>query len=64
MRRLVGHSLAGLVGGAQSGIFLQTAAITLATGSGSHNRKGAVDAAVLHVMTGGVMGAVAMYKKG
>jgi|HubBroStandDraft_4_1064222.scaffolds.fasta_scaffold1136777_1 hypothetical protein len=64
-----GHSLAGLTGGALSGTFLQTAAITLVTGSGSHNPEVAVDTAVIHVMTGAVMGAiamfaVAMYKKG
>jgi len=64
MRRPVGHSLSGLVGGAQNCIFLQTAAITLVTGSGSHNPEVAVDTAVIHVMTGAVTGAIAMYKKG
>jgi hypothetical protein len=39
------------------------------TGGGSHNPEVAVDTAVIHVMTGAVMGAiamfaVAMYKKG
>jgi hypothetical protein len=33
----VGHSLAGIIGEAFSGTFLQTAAITIVTGSGSQN---------------------------
>jgi hypothetical protein len=57
----VGHSLAGLVGGALSGVFLQTAAITVVTGSGSLNAERAVDTAVIHVITGAVAGAIAMF---
>jgi hypothetical protein len=57
----VGHSLAGLVGGALSGAFLQTAAITVVTGSGSLNSEVAVDTAVIHVITGAVAGAIAMF---
>ena len=62
-------SYQGPVGGALSGAFLQTAALTVVTGSGVHNPEVAVDTAVIHVMTGAIAGAIAMfavaiYKKG
>jgi len=41
----LGHSLAGLVGGALSGTFLQSAAITIVTGSGSQNPPTTVELA-------------------
>jgi uncharacterized membrane protein YeaQ/YmgE (transglycosylase-associated protein family) len=56
----VGHSLAGLVGGALSGSFLQTAAITVVTANGSHNAEVAADTAAIHVMAVAVAGAIAM----
>lgn len=57
----IGHSLAGLAGGALSGAFLQTAAITVVTGSGSLNAEVGVDTAVIHLITGAVAGAIAMF---
>jgi hypothetical protein len=60
----VGHSLAGLAGGALSGLFLQTTAIRLVAGNGSLNAEVAADTAITHVMTGGVMGAIAMFLVG
>jgi hypothetical protein len=46
----LGHSLAGLVGGALSGIFLQPAVFTIVTGSGSQNASTTVEIAVLHAL--------------
>jgi uncharacterized membrane protein YeaQ/YmgE (transglycosylase-associated protein family) len=48
----VGHSLAGLVGGALSGTFLQRAALTIVTGSGSQNPSTTVEIAAIHALTG------------
>ena len=42
----LGHSLAGRIGGALSGTFLQSAAITIVTGSGSQNPPTTVELAV------------------
>ena len=47
-----GHTLVGAIGGALSGYFLQTLAITLVTGSGSLNEIRAVDNAVLQGLAG------------
>jgi hypothetical protein len=60
----VGHSLAGLVGGALSGTFLQTAAVTIVTGSGSQNPSTAVEIAVIHALTGAAAGAILMFVVG
>ncbi len=60
----VGRSLAGLVGGALSGTFLQTAAVTIVTGSGSQNPSTAVEIAVIHALTGAVAGAITMFAVG
>jgi len=57
----VGHSVAGLAGGALSGAFLQRAAVTVLSGDGSHNDVTMVDAAMLHLLTGAVAGAIAMF---
>jgi uncharacterized membrane protein YeaQ/YmgE (transglycosylase-associated protein family) len=46
----LGHTLVGAIGGALSGYFLQTLAVTLVTGSGS--LIGAVDNAVLQGLAG------------
>jgi uncharacterized membrane protein YeaQ/YmgE (transglycosylase-associated protein family) len=48
----LGHTLVGAIGGALSGYFLQTLAVTLVTGSGSLNVIGAVDNAVLQGLAG------------
>ena len=60
----LGHSLAGLVGGAFSGIFLQSAAITIVTGSGSQNPPTTVELAVIHALTGAVAGGILMFAVG
>jgi uncharacterized membrane protein YeaQ/YmgE (transglycosylase-associated protein family) len=44
----IGHSLAGLVGGALGGAFLQEAAVTIVTGSGSQNPSTVAEIAVTH----------------
>jgi hypothetical protein len=48
----LGHTLVGAIGGALSGYFLQTLAVTLVTGSGSLNEIRAVDNAVLQGLAG------------
>jgi hypothetical protein len=60
----IGHSLAGIVGGAFSGLFLQQAAATLVTGSGSLNSPTRVDLAVIYALTGAVAGAILMFAVG
>jgi hypothetical protein len=59
-----GHSLAGLAGGALSGFFLQTAAITIVAGGGSQNPSTPVEIAVIHVLAGAVAGAIVMFGVG
>ena len=54
----IGHSVSGLVGGALSGAFLQEAAVTIVTGSGSQKPSTAVEIAVTHALTGAVAGAI------
>ncbi|WGD54097.1 hypothetical protein QA641_09415 [Bradyrhizobium sp. CB1650] len=60
----IGHSLTGLVGGALSGAFLQEAAVTIVTGSGSENPSTTVEIAVIHALTGAVVGAILMFAVG
>jgi hypothetical protein len=48
----LGHTLAGAIGGALSGYFLQKLAVTLVTGSGSLNEITAVDNAVMQGLAG------------
>jgi hypothetical protein len=55
-----GHSLVGLIAGALGGYFLQTAVLTVVTGSGSFNEPRAVEVAVIEALTGAVLGAIAM----
>jgi hypothetical protein len=57
----IGHSLAGIVGGALSGAFLQSAATLILNGGGAENSSSAAEIAVIHVLTGGVAGAIAMF---
>ena len=56
----IGHSLAGLVGGALSGAFLQDAAINIVTGSGSQNPSTPAEIAVTHLLAGAVAGGILM----
>jgi hypothetical protein len=60
----VGHSLAGFVGGALSGACLQTAAVTIVTGSGSQNPSTTSEIAVIHALTGAVAGPILMFAVG
>jgi uncharacterized membrane protein YeaQ/YmgE (transglycosylase-associated protein family) len=60
----VGHSVAGLVGGALSGTFLQSIATTILNGGGAENSSTDADIAVIHALTGGVVGAIAMFAVG
>ena len=57
----IGHSLAGLAGGALSGAFLQSAATLILNGSGSENSSSTVEIAFIHALTGAVAGAIAMF---
>jgi uncharacterized membrane protein YeaQ/YmgE (transglycosylase-associated protein family) len=52
----LGHTSAGLLGGAASGLFLQTLASTVVTGSGSVTEPTAVENAVVQVLAGAVAG--------
>jgi hypothetical protein len=54
----IGHSITGLVGGALSGAFLQQAAVTIVTGSGSQNPSTTAEIAVIHILTGAVAGVI------
>jgi uncharacterized membrane protein YeaQ/YmgE (transglycosylase-associated protein family) len=58
---IIGHSLAGLVGGALSGAFLQSAATLILNGSGAENSSSTAEIAFIHAVTGGVAGAIAMF---
>jgi len=57
----IGHSLAGLLGGALSGTFLQTTAVTIMNGGGGENSSSVAEIAVIHVLIGAVAGAIAMF---
>ena len=59
-----GHSLVGLVGGALSGLFLQTYAITVVTGSGSVNVPTHAEIITIQLLTGAVVGGIAMLAVG
>ena len=48
----IGHTVAGLIGGALSGYFLQRLAVTVVTASGSLNEVGVADNAILQGLTG------------
>ena len=60
----IGHSITGLVGGALSGAFLQEAAVTMVTASGSQNQATIVELAVIHALTGAVAGAILTFAVG
>jgi hypothetical protein len=56
----IGHSLAGLIAGALSGYFLQAIVFTVVNGGGGVNEPGVADVAVIDLLTGAVVGAMAM----
>jgi hypothetical protein len=57
----IGHSLTGLLGGALSGTVFQSAAVTILNGGGAENPSTPAEIAFIHVLTGGVAGAIAMF---
>jgi uncharacterized membrane protein YeaQ/YmgE (transglycosylase-associated protein family) len=60
----IGHSVAGLVGGALSGTFLQSIATTVLNGGGGENASTDAEIAIIHALTGVVVGAIAMFAIG
>jgi hypothetical protein len=58
------HSLVGLIGGGLSGLFLQTYAVTVVTGSGSVNVPTDAEVFTIELLTGAVVGAIAMLAVG
>lgn len=56
----IGHSIVGAIGGALSGLFLQTLAATMVTASGSLNEPRPAEAVMLQVLTGAAAGGSAM----
>ena len=56
----IGHTAVGATGGAASGYFLQTLAITMVTGSGDLNEPRAAEIAILQGLTGAAAGACLM----
>jgi hypothetical protein len=61
---LLGHSLAGLLSGALSGVFLQTYAATVVTGGGTVNEPTHAEIIAIQLLTGAVVGAIAMLAVG
>jgi hypothetical protein len=55
---VIGHSLAGAIGGGLSGAFLQTLAATVVTAGGGVNEPTAVEMAVLQGLTGAAAGGI------
>jgi uncharacterized membrane protein YeaQ/YmgE (transglycosylase-associated protein family) len=55
----LGHSLVGAIAGAISGYFLQSAVLTVVTGSGSLNELRTGEAAIIEVLAGASAGAIA-----
>jgi uncharacterized membrane protein YeaQ/YmgE (transglycosylase-associated protein family) len=54
----LGHTLVGAVGGALSGVFLQTLAATVVTASGDANEPTLVELYVLQGLTGAIAGGI------
>jgi uncharacterized membrane protein YeaQ/YmgE (transglycosylase-associated protein family) len=54
----LGHTIAGAVGGALSGIFFQTYVSTVVTASGSMNEPTAAEQAIIQAVTGAVVGGI------
>jgi|HubBroStandDraft_6_1064221.scaffolds.fasta_scaffold1295180_2 hypothetical protein len=61
---LLGHGLVGLLAGALSGAFLQTYAATVVTGSGSFNEPTHAEIFAIQLLTGAVVGGIAMLAVG
>jgi hypothetical protein len=55
----LGHTLAGTVGGALSGLTLQTVVATVVTGTGSVNEPRAIEQFILQALAGAVVGGIA-----
>jgi hypothetical protein len=55
---LIGHTIAGAIGGALSGYFLQNLAVTMVTASGSLNEPTAVENAFIQAVTGLAAGGI------
>jgi uncharacterized membrane protein YeaQ/YmgE (transglycosylase-associated protein family) len=53
---VLGHTAVGALGGALGGLFLQTLAATVVTGSGAVTEPTAVENAVIQLLTGAVAG--------
>jgi hypothetical protein len=58
------HSLVGLAGGALSGFFLQTYAVTVVAGNGSLNVPRSAEVFAIEALTGAVVGGIAMLAVG
>jgi len=56
--------LAGVVGGALSGTFLQTMAVTIVNGNGGQNPARLPEITALHALTGGVACGILMFAVG
>jgi hypothetical protein len=61
---LLGHGLVGLLGGTLSGVFLQTYAATVVTGSGSVNEPTHAEIFAIQLLTGAIVGSIAMLAVG
>ncbi len=61
---LIGHTIAGAVGGALSGYFLQTLVVTMVTGADGLNQPSAAENAILQVLAGAAAGAILMMAVG
>lgn len=57
---LVGHTIAGAVGGALSGYLLQRLVVTMITGAGDVNQPSAAENAIIQVIAGAAAGAIVM----
>jgi disulfide bond formation protein DsbB len=56
---VLGHTLAGAAGGGLSGLFLQTLASTVVTGTGSLNEPRFIELLLLQALTGAAAGGIA-----
>ena len=56
----IGHTLVGLIGGAVSGYFLQTLAVTMVTGNGSLNEPTVAENIILQGLAGAGVGGCLM----
>jgi uncharacterized membrane protein YeaQ/YmgE (transglycosylase-associated protein family) len=54
----LGHTIAGMIGGAFSGYFLQTVVATVLTGAGTLNEPRPVEVVILQALAGAAAGAV------